>query len=286
MSNLLKQYYVVSAPEEKRVINYNAMAEERIRSQLAGKRTPERADAPASSAKEESGPAEFSAGILSEEVIVPPQPDPAEAAQQILADAKAQAQKICNDAKEHAQRILEDAQNQAKLLCEEHREIGYREGARAHEEELARLQQQLEADIRSHEEEFAERKEELETAFAKRQEQMEADIVDALIPVFEKVFRIQFGDRREMLLSLAQNVLSNVELGNKLRIRANEADTAMLKEHVGEIRRQVGTEVSLELIQDNGLSDGQCQIETAYGVFDCGIDTHFESLIKDIRTLV
>ncbi len=287
MSNLLKQYYVVSSSEEKRVINYNAMAEEKIRSQLAEKQpAAKEADAPEPEPDGDPGEAEFTAGIAAAAVQVAPQPDPGEIAQQIIAEARGQAERICGEADERARRILEDAQNQARLICEEQREIGYREGAQAREDELARQQQQLDTDRRVHEEDINRRSQELEADYRERQERMETDIIDALIPVFEKVFRIQFGDKREILLALAQNVLSNVELGSRLRIRANEADTAMLKEHSSEIRRQVGAEVSLELIQDAGMADGQCQIETSYGVFDCGIGTHFENLIKDIRSLI
>jgi flagellar biosynthesis/type III secretory pathway protein FliH len=33
------------------------------------------------------------------------------------------------------------------------------------------------------------------------------------------------------------------------------------------------------------MSEGQCQIETPFGVFDCGVDTELASLLKDIRSL-
>lgn len=292
MSNLLKQYYVVNAGEGKRVINYNALVEERIRSHMEGaaaekgakKPSAERAADDSESAKE-SEPAEFSQGIEAK-TIVPQQPNTEEIERRVLAEAREKADKICSDAEQRAKLVLEDAQNQARLLYEEHKEIGYREGVQAREEELAALEKQLNADAQAREEEFNRRREELESDFRERQEQMEQDIIDALIPVFEKVFRVQFGDKREILLALTENVLANVELGGKIRIRANEADKAMLAEHVDEIRRQIGEDVSLELIQDTHLSDGQCQIETAYGVFDCSMDTEFENLIRDIRSLV
>lgn len=294
MSNLLKQYYVVNSGEGKRVINYNALAEERIRSRMEESAAPAKGKGEAIAAaaqntqqaesSEAAAEPEFTQGIPVREVV--PQPDTEEVAQKILADARAQADKICTEAQGRANLILEDAQNQAKLLYEEHKEIGYREGVQAREAELAELEQQMNADALAHEEEYNRRSEELEASFRERQEAMEQNIIDALIPVFEKVFKIQFGDKREILFALAENVLANVELGNKLRIRANEADKAMLMEHIDEIKKQVGSDVSLELLLDAHMSDGQCQIETAYGVFDCSIDTEFANLVKDIRSLV
>lgn len=292
MSNLLKQYYVVESGEGKRVMNYNALAEERIRSRMAesaalaepkGGQT----EAPAGGAEDAGAvPApEFTPGIPVQ-AVVPQQPDTEEITQKLLADARAQADQVCADAKERAKLIVEDAQNQARLLYEEYKEMGYREGVQAREAELADLEQQLNMDALAREEDFKRRSEELEEDFGRRRETMEQNIIDALIPVFEKVFRIQFGDKREILLALAENVLANVELGNKLRIRANEADKAMLTEHLDEIKKQIGSEVSLELLLDAHMSDGQCQIETQYGVFDCSIDTEFANLIKDIRSLV
>lgn len=289
MSNLLKQYYVVNSGEGKRVINYNALAEERIRSRMAENTVPtpvikNRSEEPLPDKEESEEPA-FTQGLAAQPVA-PQRPDAEELAQKILADANAHADKIRKDAEQRAKLVLDDANNQAKLICEENREIGYKEGMQAREEELAAYEQQLTADMQAREEALDRRMQELESSYKERQEQMEQNIIDALIPVFEKVFRIQFGEKRDILLALTENVLANVEVGNKLRIRANEADHAMLMEHIDEIKGQVGSDVSLELLQDTHLSDGQCQIETAYGVFDCSIDTEFANLVKDIRSLV
>lgn len=48
----------------------------------------------------------------------------------------------------------------------------------------------------------------------------------------------------------------------------------------------VGKDVAIEFVKDNKLSDGQCKIETPYGVVDCGVDTQLSALLKDIRSLV
>ena len=53
-----------------------------------------------------------------------------------------------------------------------------------------------------------------------------------------------------------------------------------------EIREIVGQKVSIEFVHDAKMQDDQCKIETSFGVFDCGIDTQLENLLKDIKSLV
>lgn len=244
----------------------------------------ERLEFPGNAVEETS--TDFAEGIEAETVVEEPKPDPDEIARQILADAREKADQMLNDAHAQAKQIVADAEAEAQKLYEEQKQLGYASGASEKEQELEARRQQVVEDSNRREEEFKNRKAELEEEYMERQEHMEADIVDALIPVFEKVFQIQFADQREILLALIRNVLMNVEVGSKLKIRVNEADAEMLTGHLDEIRKQVGENVSLEVIRDNKLTDGQCQLETTYGVFDCGIDTHFMNLIKDIRSLV
>ena len=53
-----------------------------------------------------------------------------------------------------------------------------------------------------------------------------------------------------------------------------------------EIREIVGQKVAIEFVHDAKLKDDQCKIETSFGVFDCGIDTQLDNLLKDIKSLV
>ena len=59
-----------------------------------------------------------------------------------------------------------------------------------------------------------------------------------------------------------------------------------VEQSLDELQELTGQGVSIEFVHDNKLSDGQCQIETAFGVFDCSVDTELSNLMKDIRSLV
>ena len=169
-----------------------------------------------------------------------------------LEKAAVEADEITSTAKEDAERIRGEAEEKARTLYEEQKKLGYEEGARCREEELNR----------------------------------EKDIVDAVIQVFDKVFKIQFEEKRELLLQLVNGALLDIDPGDKIRIHTNRSDEEILKEHLAQMQDIVGKDVAIEFVKDNKLSDGQCKIETPYGVVDCGVDTQLSALLKDIRSLV
>lgn len=270
MSNLLKQCYVVNSSGQMRIINSNDRVNDRLKELGADAHVSEEAG---QEVKQESADDSFSEGLEA------PKIDAEAIRREAVEAAQAEADRITGQAQAEAQRMLAEADEQAKILFEEQKNLGYQEGARAKEEELEAKRAELE-------ERTAARDRELSEDYHRKMDSMERDIVDAVVQVFDKVFQIQFGSKREILLALVTNTLMDVDSGNKIRIRANDADRAMLEEHLDEIQKTVGRDVSIEFMHDNKLTDGQCQIETSYGVFDCGIDTQFSNLIKDIRSLV
>ena len=132
----------------------------------------------------------------------------------------------------------------------------------------------------------AAQKKQLEEQYHEKMSVMEKDIVDAVIQVFDKVFKIQFEEKRELLLQLVNGALLDIDPGDKIRIHTNRSDEEILKEHLAQMQDIVGKDVAIEFVKDNKLSDGQCKIETPYGVVDCGVDTQLSALLKDIRSLV
>ena len=254
MSNLLKQCYVVDSAQGMRIINSNIRMDERMR-QLG---------TPLHIPREES-------------VELPV--DVEQIRREAEEAARQEAEQITDAARSEAEEILARAKEQAEALCEEHKLLGYREGARQKEEELEQKGRELAAA-------FQKKERELSESYQEKLSHMEEDIVDALIPVFDKVFRIHYEDQRQILVALVMNTLSDVDPGDKIRIRTNEGDRVVLEQHREELERLTGQGVSIEFVHDKKLSDGQCQIETAYGVFDCSVDTELDNLMKDIRSLV
>ena len=263
LSNLLKQCNVVDSSQGMRIINSNIRMDERLRELGTPVHVPE----------------EESVELPPVEQVQEPQIDVEQIRSEALEAARQEAQQITAAAEAEAENILARARETADVLFEDQKRMGYEEGTRQKEAELEEKNAAMEASCR-------ERQKELEDAYREKLSHMEADIVDAVIAVFDKVFRIHFEDQRQILVALVMNTLMDVDPGDKIRIRTNDGDRAVLEQHLEELQELTGQGVSIEFVHDNKLSDGQCQIETAFGVFDCSVDTELSNLMKDIRSLV
>lgn len=266
MSNLLRQCFIAQTETEMRVINSNERINERLKQTESKKYTFPNLDT-------EDNENSFEGGIEAQEI------DLEAIREEVLAKAQAEADSIVVAAKTEAENIRQEAENHAQALYEEHKKIGYAEGAKQKEEELEHTRVSMLEELRI-------RQEELTQDYETKLSTMEADVVSAVISVFDRVFHIQFDDKREILLALVVNLLEEEDPGKQIRIRVNEKNRVMLEEHLEELQEKVGHGVEIEFLHDTKLSDEQCRIETEYGVFDCGIDTQLSGLLKDIRSLV
>ena len=257
MSNLLKQCYVVSSGTGTRIINSNDGVRQKLK-ELQQEQAPEQVDVSAEDGQE-NAPAGFSQGIQAKTVQI----DVEALRREALEKAAVEADEITSTAKEDAER----------------KKLGYEEGARCREEELNREHEKAMESLHA-------QKKQLEEQYHEKMSVMEKDIVDAVIQVFDKVFKIQFEEKRELLLQLVNGALLDIDPGDKIRIHTNRSDEEILKEHLAQMQDIVGKDVAIEFVKDNKLSDGQCKIETPYGVVDCGVDTQLSALLKDIRSLV
>jgi flagellar assembly protein FliH len=121
--------------------------------------------------------------------------------------------------------------------------------------------------------------------YQKRLSELEPDLVEAIIQVFDRVFRIHFEDKKEMLLSLVDNTISHLDAGKHFRIHTSAGNASFLELHLDEIQQTAGYDAVIELVNDDNLQPGICRIETDFGMFDCSLDTELKNLYKDIRSL-
>lgn len=264
--NLLKTYNIITAVTDARVINSNERMEERMRELALSLRLGEDSQEGA-----EDG---FLEGLEAEEIEPEPEVDP----QEIIDEAQAEAKRILDKARDSADFMMNDAYQKGQILFEEKRNEGYSAGIQMMQEELAQHKAKMEAELEQH-------KAELTAAYEKRADELESDIIDALIQVFDKVFHIQFDDKKDILLYLVKNTLMNIDVGKSFRIRVAETNRQFMEAHLDDIRERIGNDVSIEVVHDTGLSGRDCQIETDYGIFNCGIDMELSNLEKDIRSL-
>ncbi len=270
-SNLLKQSFVVNLNSETRIINSNKTMEEKLKSYETPKVVLDEQDEKTESSLETE---EFVEGIRVEQYETIDQITKEE----VLEEAQKEAEQILKKAQKEAEQILKEAQKEAETLFEEQKKLGYEAGVKQQDDSVAQLKEQLNCS-------YIQKEEQLIKEYHAKSAEMERDILESIIKVFEKVFNIQFDDKKEMLLHLIKNTLMNVEVSRNFRIRVSETNHRFLESHLDDIRQRIGNDASIEIVNDVNLGASDCLIETDSGVFDCGIDMEFTNLVKAIMSL-
>ena len=154
------------------------------------------------------------------------------------------------------------------------------------------------------EESYRKKQGDLDSDYRDKREHMEQDLVDVIVTVFEKVFHIQFDDKKEILIRLLgvevnpipvkaalsmmhliEDAILNIEDDKRFRVKVAEDNAMFLENHKTEILDRVGHDIELEIVSDATVEGNDCTIETDSGVFNCSLGTQLENLIKDIRSL-
>ena len=266
MPNLYKQYWVANQQDNARVINPNSLLEERMAKELERQRAEMQRQAELADCFE-AGIVRSNTEIIEEVPEVDPVVEATEEAERILEEAKAQAQAVLNQAYLDAKNLREDAKVQ-----------GFAEANVTMQKELQEKRAALEA-------EFSARFRDLELEYTSKRDNMEADLVDVILDVFNKVFHIQFDNKKHILMHLINDAILNIEGDRNFRIKVADSNVLFLENHREDILERVGHGIELEFIADSAMDGNDCLIETDSGVFDCSLGTQLENLIKDIRSL-
>lgn len=270
LSNLFKQRYVINLESEKVVINSDDKYMAHNQGQMDSLSFPAVEVVPGSEEILDG----FLAGLNAEEITAEPQPTPEE----ILEEARQEAEQIIAKAQAEAAQIANEASHHAELLYEQKRQEGYNEG-------VSQVQAELEQEKTKLQSEYEALSESVRAEYESKFDTMEQDIVDVMIRVFNKVFHIQFDNKRQILLHLIKDTLLGIDGGKVFNIRVAEANFKFIESHVAEIKEKIGNDVNIDVVNDMTLSEEDCIIETENGVHNCGIDMVLGNLEKDIRSL-
>ena len=200
------------------------------------------------------------------------------AREEIIAAAQEEAQRSIEDANAQAEEILNAAQLNAdamrNLARQDGEKEGYNEGTQRAALELQESQNNMNAELQR-----------MENEYVQKQIEMEREIVEMCLPVFEHVFAAELSGKKDVLYHLLDHCIMKIERTGQMQIKVSDANAEFLKGKKEEIQGKVGAEVGLDIIADPLLNDSQCIIETDGGIFDCSIDTELDNLIREIRAL-
>lgn len=198
--------------------------------------------------------------------------------EELLEQARTEAQQIIDDANAQAEEILNAAQLNAdamkNLARQDGEKEGYNEGTQRAALELADAKSGMEAEIQR-----------IENQYMEMQLNMEHEIVEMCLPVFERVFSAELSGRKDVIYHLLDHCIMKIERTGQMQIKVSDANAEYIKGKKDEIQGKIGAEVGLDIIADPLLNDSQCIIETDGGIFDCSIDTELDNLIREIRAL-
>lgn len=271
LSNFIKQRYVINLENEKVIINSDDKYMANNSGQQMSSLSFPAVEVVPDSEEILDG---FLAGLDAEEIYVEPQPSPEE----ILEEARQEAERILAEAGARVAQMENEASHRAELLYEQKRQDGYNTG-------VSQSQVELEAHKNKLQSEYDALSQSLQMEYESKLDTMEQDIVDVMIRVFNKVFHIQFDNRRQILLHLIKDTLLGIDAGKNFHIRVAESNFKFIESHVADIKEKIGNDVNIDVINDMTMSDNDCIIETENGVHNCGIDTVLDNLEKDIRAL-
>ena len=265
MSNLFKQQYLVNVGNGARVIDSDARF-------LNGNQMSQPEVFPANETFPDGE--RFYEGLVAEEVVLEPQPS----TEEILEEARREAEHIVAQAQAEAIQITRESKKQAEMLFERTKLEGYKEGVSKLQDELLAKSDELNA-------KYNEREQALWAEYESKLDTLEAEMVDTMVRVFNKVFHIQFDNKKPILLQLIKDTLLGIDAGKNFVIRVSDANFKYIESHVADIKEKIGNDVSIDVVNDSKLEENDCMIETATGVYNCGIDMVLSNLEKDIKSL-
>lgn len=148
---------------------------------------------------------------------MPEEAEEAEPEIDYVAQAKEEADAILSEAREQADAILAEAGEQADAMRSHAEAEGQKEG---YEQGLQEAAAQT-AGIRKPN---AGRKRAVAGGLRQKQKNMEHELVDVVCDVVEKVFLVQFGDKKEIIWHAVDQALANIEGSKEFMIRVGEAN--------------------------------------------------------------
>ena len=185
---------------------------------------------------------------------------------------------ILQNAKEQAEVIMKEAETEAKALSQkiydDAKTRGYADGLKKGTQEADLMKQELIHLKQTQENEMAE--------FVAEIEPQVADVMASLI---RNITGILVEDKKSVILHLIHNTLLNADSSKYYFIRVSNEDYDYVLSKKSELVNIVNAGIEIDIIMDKSLSKNQCMIETETGIIDCSLDVEIKGLIQDIKCL-
>ena len=169
----------------------------------------------------------------------------------------------------------EEVARDKAIALEAAKSEGYQEGRNTGYMELEEERKRLEEDKRKHEEEYSELLFELEPKF-----------VRYITNIYEKVFQVDLSEEKNIVVNLLRNAMQKVEGSKNYIVHVSKEDYKFVYERKKELAdAAMAEDVIIDVVEDLTMKSGDALIETANGIFDCGVETQLTAIKKKLMLL-
>ncbi|MBS4536054.1 hypothetical protein GOQ29_10555 [Clostridium sp. D2Q-14] len=209
--------------------------------------------------------------------------DANEKAEKIIKKANEKAEKIINNAKEESENILIKTHSKKDEIIDEYRDKGYEEGYKrgyeeGYEEGKSESTSLIDEAVKIKENNINSKKEIID--------KLEKDIITVVMKSCKKIINRLYDEDKEIILSIIQKGLDDLNNPSKLTIKVSKYDYDFLEMYKDKISVMISSIEKIDVVIDKALDKGGIIIETPKGSVDVSINTQIEELEKFLEDLL
>ena len=204
---------------------------------------------------------------LREEIMAEMMPIMNRKGDDIIANARAQADGLLVAAKQSAESAKEDIFNAASAQ-------GYEEGKKRAKIEEEKALAELEAKRIQLEHQYATKIAELEPAF-----------LEVLVKLVKKLTNVAYDSHKEVLLYLMETGLEFAQKDTYFDVVLSAEDYQKYSSLFPKIKEAYKEKYELEFVKDAELPNGSCKLENQNRVIDCGLGVRLSGLLEELSLL-
>ncbi len=204
-------------------------------------------------------------------------------AEEIVVKAHKEAQKILENILDEGKKSIVEEQAQLKIQAEKNSEKGYKNGfdegySKGMEQGKTDGYSQAQSDCQQLLSDAEAIRSDLYRSRERLSHNLETDIVEMVQKIFEKIVRKLTEEDNDLIFSLVQNGIAQLDLANKLTIITCKSDYELLMDKKDEILSYANFVDELDLKYDYNMQRGDCIIETSKGNIDVSLSKQLGEL--------
>lgn len=193
-----------------------------------------------------------------------------------VVNAHKEATAIIEAAKKEAAALIAAATEQGDQLKLDAYDQGYREG---HQAGMDQARQAIEEATATAGRIKAEADVEADARLLASERQM----VDIGLAVARKILNYEIAENYALILPVITAALDKVRDQDQITVRVSPQNLDLVNEAMPELQSRLSQESSLTVTGDNGLKNGDCVVETAFGVIDARLDTQLDAIKTSLK---